>query len=320
MNDELLTKYMLGESSPKENSLVENWLLKHQENAKYYDQFKQIWESSLVYGEFSSVNEQEAWQRFKIRRDKQDEVKINRLVYIYTNWLKIAAVLIVAFGAGLIIYQKNFTTTFPVDLRASSAVRCDTLPDGSVVTLNKQSAIKLSKQFNDEKRELELLEGEAFFDVRPNPSKPFIVRIGNIQVRVTGTSFNIKSRDGSTEVIVEKGHVEVMKKQVLIRLKPLEKVTSSSPESDLKKDVQPDQLYKFYVNGELTADETPLWRIAEVFSEVYDVKVQIENENIRHKPITTTFKLDKPITENLKVISETLKVNVETRDGQIFLR
>jgi hypothetical protein len=94
---------------------------------------------------------------------------------------------------------------------ADDGVRTDTLPDGTVVTLNRQAHIAYLTGLKDKKDDGRTirLEGEAFFAVAPDASHPFIVRANDITVRVLGTSFNISSQPGSTEVTVETGAVRV---------------------------------------------------------------------------------------------------------------
>ncbi len=82
------------------------------------------------------------------------------------------------------------------------------LPDGSIVTLNSGTIIKYPEKFTHDRREIEL-NGEAFFEVEHNPNKPFYVRMNGDQVRVLGTSFNIRSysMDSIVHVSVATGRV-----------------------------------------------------------------------------------------------------------------
>ena len=318
IDEEFLIKYMLGECSPDENVMVEDWLKLHPDNEKKYAQFKQIWEAGEKIAVTSTVDEQAAWLRFKKRRDKTPEENQKAAVRTLNYWIKIAAVLFIVLGGGWFAYYQWQMASFPDKLETFSEVRTDTLPDGSIITLNRNSVLKFAENYNEETREVEL-QGEAFFNVHPNPDKPFIVHVNNIRVRVTGTSFNVKSRDERTEVIVESGSVEVKKKQVIIRLKPQEKAISASADAGLVKEKQSDLLYQFYRKGELIANETPLWRIVEVLSEAYGTDIIIENSRIRNLPITTTFK-NEPVERILKVISETLNIEVVEKDGKIYLK
>ncbi len=81
------------------------------------------------------------------------------------------------------------------------------LADGSVVQLNTDSAVRT--RFTAEERRIELLRGEAFFDVAPNPARPFIVSAGGVAVRAVGTAFNVRLREAAVEVLVTEGKVQV---------------------------------------------------------------------------------------------------------------
>jgi ferric-dicitrate binding protein FerR (iron transport regulator) len=84
------------------------------------------------------------------------------------------------------------------------------LPDGTVVWLNAGSSISYEENFSGPVREVKL-EGEAYFDVARNVNKPFIVRAGSIDIRVLGTSFNVKSypSDKTVETTLIHGLVQV---------------------------------------------------------------------------------------------------------------
>ena len=82
------------------------------------------------------------------------------------------------------------------------------LPDNSVVHLNFNSTIKIN--FSDSTRHIELLKGEAFFEVAKNPKKPFIVKTGNSTASALGTAFIVRlEKDNSSLITVTEGVVEV---------------------------------------------------------------------------------------------------------------
>ena len=96
------------------------------------------------------------------------------------------------------------------------------MPDGSVITVNKNSTLSYPSEFKGKTREV-ALNGEAFFKVTPNKEKPFIIHVNDVTVRVVGTSFNIRSEKGKTEVIVETGIVQVTKNKRTVSLLPKRK-------------------------------------------------------------------------------------------------
>jgi transmembrane sensor len=102
------------------------------------------------------------------------------------------------------------------------------LPDGSQVWLNSGSNLTYTKEFGNRLREVEL-SGEAYFDVVKNPEQPFIIHTHQIDVKVVGTAFNVKSYPGErrTETTLIRGRVEVMihnRPDEKIILKPNEKL------------------------------------------------------------------------------------------------
>lgn len=86
--------------------------------------------------------------------------------------------------------------------------RSITLADGSIVELNARS--RLSIHFSSAERHVDLVEGQALFDVAKDKQRPFVVRIGETRVRAVGTQFDIDRKSGGTTVTVLEGRVAVL--------------------------------------------------------------------------------------------------------------
>jgi transmembrane sensor len=103
------------------------------------------------------------------------------------------------------------------------------LPDGTTVWLNAGSRLYYVNNFNGSTREVRL-EGEAFFDVVKQTGRPFIVHTAGIDIRVTGTAFNVKSypEDKNVETTLYRGSVQVSRQEdeteEIIELRPNEKL------------------------------------------------------------------------------------------------
>ena len=82
------------------------------------------------------------------------------------------------------------------------------LSDGTMVKLNTASQIEIT--YDKQKRKVRLLSGEAFFDVVPNPTRPFLVYAGENYIRVVGTAFVVRLIEKDFEVTVIKGRVELI--------------------------------------------------------------------------------------------------------------
>ncbi|GAA4794162.1 FecR domain-containing protein [Olivibacter ginsenosidimutans] len=324
MKDELLIKFLLKETSPEEDLEVHNWLKQSPDNTKKLAQFKIIWESSKTLALQHPIDEEAAWNRFKELRDQEvkqplpndndeppikvDEPPIKVLATPKTNtttqWLKVAASVIISFGLLLGIYWYTIAPKHPyfntIEWVATTATLTDTLPDGTGITLNKHSKITFQEKLFGWKRQVKMT-GEVFFDVASNASKPFEVQTDNLTIRVLGTSFNVRSNPKATEVIVETGAVQVSRDDVIVKLKPDEKAIARTGLTTIEQRKQTDKLYDYYRTKQFKLDNTPLWRFVEVLNEAYSVKIVIGDPAIGNLPISTIFDND-----SLNTILDTL--------------
>ncbi|MBS0363275.1 MAG: FecR domain-containing protein [Proteobacteria bacterium] len=115
----------------------------------------------------------------------------------------IAAALVVAVGVGL----KPGAAPEQVYATAPGQTRVVTLADGTRIQLN--SASKITVRFDGDARRVEMADAEAVFDVTHDAKRPFLIAAGDRQVRVVGTQFNLRRRDGLVDLTVSRGTVEV---------------------------------------------------------------------------------------------------------------
>jgi len=145
------------------------------------------------------------------------------------------------------------------------------------------------------------------------------VHTNNITVTVVGTSFNVRSRGDTTEVIVETGIVKVATEQQTVTLKAGQKVIIAINEAILQKQANTDQLYNYYRSKKFVCDNTPLWKLAEKLNEAYDVHIVFGKEALRNLPLNATF-IDEPLDKILNVISSTFEISIVKEKGEIILR
>ena len=313
-------KYLLGEASPEEEQTVIEWMKENETHQEYYNQFKKIWDQSKVLASGSTVDVNKAWERFQNRIAGQHEPAkiINHRRF---SWLRIAASLILVAGLGVTLFIMVNINTAPKEMVAQTGqnVLIDTLPDGSVITLNKRSTVTYPSKFKGNTRAI-ALKGEAFFNVAPDKKKPFIISVNDVQVTVVGTSFNIKSENGNTEVVVETGIVRVTRSGKTVELNAGEKIVMDAKDSIVSKEAVSDRLYNYYRSKEFVCDETPLWKLVQVLNEAYDAKIIIGRKELNDMRITTTF-YNESLEKVLEVIHLTLDITViKKEDGQIILQ
>ncbi len=321
MSDELLVKYLLGEANIDEMMRVRDWIAADAANAKHFEHFKLIWDNSKKLEAKSTVDEDAAWERFKSRRDGAAKPAAKVIEMPRTagrmNWMR-AAVLVVMVGIGFLVTNMLNRTPDMIALQSGDRVLIDTLSDGSIVTLNKNSSIKYPEEFVGDTRKVEL-QGEAFFEVAPDKKHPFVIHANAADITVVGTSFNVKTTTAKTEVIVATGIVEVAKNEYAVKLNPQEKATVFLSEEKPLKQAHKDELYNYYHTREFVCNSTPLWRLTDVLSEAYGVNIVIADNRLKNLLLTTTFR-DESLDNILAVIGQTFNIQVEKKGAEIILK
>jgi ferric-dicitrate binding protein FerR (iron transport regulator) len=232
---EIIIKVISGCALPEEISGLQSWIASSRENETYFNEINHAWQVSGVVSPNQRFNEEQAWEKNKALRnssEKQGKVKKFRLYQA----LKVAAILIVTFlTGGIVSYYamrtvvlKNYLGQSSMNevvapLGSKSQVQ---LPDGTIVWLNAGSRLQYSQSYNTGHRNVYLV-GEAYFKVKKNPQKPFVVNTSEMKIKAYGTSFNVKAypeEETITTTLVE-GIVKLestnkMVKKVDISLKP----------------------------------------------------------------------------------------------------
>ena len=322
MNDELLVRYLLGEITPEEQATVNEWIGENDANRRYFEQFQLIWDKSRLLAATSTVNENAAWLRFQQRiNNNTGPVESTPVIPIRRNysWMRAAAILVLVVSVLGLYFLWNQKPAELLVMATAEQVLADTLPDGSVVTLNHHSSLTYPEKFKGRERLVDL-KGEGFFNVKADKSKPFIVHVNDITVSVVGTSFNIKNSGGKTEIIVETGIVRVTKAGKTTELKAGDKLFVNNADSVLSKEKTPDKLYNYYRSKEFVCNNTPLWKLVEVLNEAYDANIIIESKDVRSLPLTTTF--DNESLDNiLEIISKTFDgIIIEKKENKIIIK
>ena len=320
MSDDVLVKYLLREATAEEQSAVKQWIELNADNKKYFEHFSLIWNESKHLAGKSSVNENDAWERFMQRKQKEEaEATQARTIPLRSNnWMRIAAMLALLAGAAALIYMLAGTGNEQILAASGDHVLIQTLPDGSVITLNKNATLSYPSSFDGNTRTVKLT-GEAFFSITPNKQKPFIIDANSSSITVVGTTFNVKSTPEKTEVIVETGIVRVAKNQNAIKVLPHQKAIVSKDKDAPEMEENTDELYTYYRTKEFICHGTPLWKLTGVLNEAYNAKIIIENKKISNLQLETTFH-DESLDNILKVISETFNITVEHRGNEIILK
>ena len=293
MKNELLAKYILGEVNMKEGQRVEQWLEESEDHQREFRQLKrriELGSKRYKYGVFAP-------------RQAIQKVKFPAKAY-HLRILQVAATIIVLISSVLWVWNKS-SLQETVLLSRTGTMKAFYLPDSSHVTLTGDSRLTYDSQFGKTNRELSL-RGKAFFRVKQDSSKPFIVETSLIQVEVLGTSFQVIAEKLQAEVFVEKGRVKITtqdKKQESV-LETGMSVKYGKKDGELmistKEDKGEIQILKF--------DNAPLSEVIETLNEYYSCHVTLP-ANYATLRITVVFK-EVSLEEAIEIINRTLDIQL----------
>lgn len=324
MNEEKLIKYLLQESDSEETKAVQEWISEDQKNQKQFEEIEWVWNSSKILLDKSEVDENQAWQRFtKLRNEKAAVKPKQNQRFLQSNWFRVAAAVTLLFVSAWVysafLPQSGRAYFSAVKLQSDDSPIEVPLLDGTQITLNKNTALDYSQKLFASQRKVNLKSGEAFFDVKRNENKPFVIQNEKVQITVLGTSFHVKTSQNTTEVIVVSGSVQVEIDGKIEVLKPDEKLSVNQLTGEMIKTLPSNKLYNYYVSRKFQADGIPLEELAATLSEAYGATIEINREEIKTLPITTTLEYGS-LSKNLEVLSETLNLNISQRDGKFIIQ
>jgi transmembrane sensor len=320
----LIGKYLDGESSASESRKLENWINRSDSNLSEYNRIKNLWEKaeSMTGESKAPVNTDKAWEKLQYRisgalpdstiePDRRSQAR--NLTYYLS---RIAAIVIVVVGLYM-IYKQLIRQPEIIDLVAVNEIRETTLPDHSAITLNENSTLTYPERFTKEKRVVEL-KGEAFFEVKRNIKKPFVIQVPDAVIEVLGTSFNVRALETEPEVTVtvQDGKVMLTDKENIayVELEAHEKGILNRETGHIEKYISTDESEMFWKTRTLIFRDTQLSKVFETLEKVYKVKIIIQNEAVKECLLSAKFQ-DQDIDEVLANIAINFELTVQKKDS-----
>ncbi len=311
----LFLRYLQGTLSGDEESGLIDWIKSSDKNVRYFKKY--IFENQ--YSHECSPETNAAWER--ISSKLQLHVKLNKASgkkIIFPDWVKVAALIVVAFVSGVLInniYQgRDNDHVFNQIIVPKGEKSQLILSDGSKVFLNSDTYLKYPSVFTQTERKV-ILSGEAFFEIEKDPSHPFIVETNKFNVKVTGTSFNLSAynEDEASSVTLHSGKVTVEKNGFECKINPGEKYVLTNRTNKYKvvqTDITESSKWK---NDVIVIDYQNLEEIRKVLERNFNVTIKIEDENLKNIRYTGQFKPHETLEEIFALIKDAspIKFKVE---------
>lgn len=236
----IITRVLSGDASAEDKKMLVQWFRENETNLHQFGQMESIWNALEILKNSDSFNNENAYSQFhqKIQTANPERIIQFRKLSAFDYAIRIAAILVIALVLPFSVYQfisgrsheetvRKFEMVTPKGSRSLV-----TLPDGTRIWLNAESRLTYPEHFQGKTREV-FLEGEGYFTVAKDKKHPFIVRTSDINIKVLGTTFNVKSYPSENIIqttlieglVVIEGNHKVEDKDDIIELKPNQQAT-----------------------------------------------------------------------------------------------
>jgi transmembrane sensor len=290
---QLAQKYLDGTATAEDKRLLDQWY-----NTIHDDD--QIVNVAIEEPESEADIKQRIFANLhqKIKQEPAPRVYPGILRRLYVQIASVAAAIIIISSATWYFNRVNPTVeqadTALVNIIAPKIMEI-TLADGSKVWLNARSVFRYPKTFGSKNRQVELIEGRAFFDVKHQTSHPFIVKTKSLNITVLGTSFDVRTyqKEGTTKVSVLTGKVGITltgnTSQHAIMLLPKQQIVLSKANNQLKKEITRESVVNLWCKSPLVFEQENLNNIFKAIEKQYNTHIRVDNKKLLDERISITL-------------------------------
>ena len=307
MDRELLYNFFKGNATLEEGMKIKAWVEASEENERTFYKERELFNTLLLHN--------------PLPEKKSSVFKLSIFKKIKSDGLKIAVVVILTLAFSYLYqgYKNRRADVIMSTISVPEGQRTHlTLPDGTTVWLNARTTIQYPSSFNKKKRVV-ILQGEAYFDVKRNEDKPFVVQTSFCDVEVLGTKFNVNNYDTSdSQVVLVQGAVELKTtNNDRVRMKPNELVSLQEGSFAEKRAVNTDE-YTCWMQGMINLDGESVESVAQRLSHYYGVTILFDDGMSADK-FYGKLMLGDRVSEALQSIETMTQTRMEIHGDTIYL-
>lgn len=321
---EILAEHFAGRSTALQRTMIAEWLQQPASQAQYVAWLDEWERHHLQY----LANEDRDFQRLMNRIDNLEQQPAStatapariRPLPINTRWLVAAAVV---FCLSFALYIGQGKLRYRTVETAFGETRRLTLSDGSRVTLNANSTLRIPRFGFGNKTRTVWLTGEAAFSISHTPThQRFVVNTDRgVDVVVLGTEFNVFNRPAGTKVVLSKGAIQLnytrpAKPTYQLRLKPGDVVNVDSSGLLTQDHTDEPDVSSAWSDHRFVFNRTTVREITDLLRDTYNLRVVLKSQELASRTITGSFKANNA-DEFLQVVTGLLEINYKQHDNTV---
>jgi len=302
----LLCKYLLGEADTAERQWVDDWLKSDPDHPGLLSALEKLLEEQ-PHIVVTPADTERAWQSLSARMGGKV------VTYRWRKWWAAAAVILFAAGAGLL-----WLTARNSRIQRFTGPVVAQLKDGTTVQLEEKAQLLVMTGFGSRQREVSL-EGKAIFDVTPDATRPFIIKLGERSIKVLGTRFMVDVATGKKGAL--RIHVDTGQIMVTDRSSRDSVILSAGMLLEQQEERVPFRIAAHVADAtkqQLVFADTPLSEVLQTIEIIYHVNVSADAALLQ-MPVTATFTGE--TAENvLASIAFMTNADIEKKDTVVILK
>ncbi|MBN1131922.1 MAG: FecR domain-containing protein [Bacteroidales bacterium] len=305
-----ITQYLKGELNEDQKQELADWINASKENRRYFEEIADTWYAAGI-SQKHIFNANEAYNRFRNHNKSHTPAR-----GIFTL-LKYAASILALISLGWIghlvfdnsrIEQSDSFITFSAPSGETAFLE---FADQTVVHLNAESSIQLPESFNKDAREV-FLTGEAYFNVARNEELPFIVHLDHLDIKVLGTSFNVRSYadENTVETTLEEGLLQVICGEAengddnIYFLRKGQHLSFNSKTNTVQIKEENTLLYTSWKQGYYKFKKIKLDQLVRTIERVYDVDISLDQQETGNLTFSGSFFKDESVEDVLNMVEQ----------------
>lgn len=319
----LFELYIAGKASQEEKDILVEWIKSNPKVTK------------LIESEFLNSND-----KIDLNISKQNIEKIHNIIKrdystIDINTakrknqkfvrilLRVAAILLLPLITGYAVYlfmnveiQKN-----PLSVMVAKGQKVKIkLPDGSTVWINSDSRLSYNNQFNKTDRKISL-EGEGFFEVKPNKKCPFIVQAYDMEIEALGTSFLVTAYDKSAiSTVLKEGRTKVTTPVGKFFMHPNDRITYNGFSKKITEErVYDASVFSSWIDDYIHFENEKFEQIIATLERSYNVSIEVTNKDLLNRRFTGTVP-NQGVESVLKYISMSVPFQIQKQNDLLLIK
>lgn len=315
---DLAAKQLEGKATPSEQEELRRWLDANPTYQAEYQAQQRLWQLTAPISTIE-VDTDAAWQKVQagIQLQVPQQAKV---IPMFRSIIRVAAAAALLIGLAWLIRYYYYPYYGMEVAAAGKGQKMIVLPDSSQVWLNKGSKLVYDADFDGTTREIQL-EGEAFFNVQRDTQRPFVIKTVAAQIKVLGTSFNLRSypNEEREELVVATGKVAFTAAEGTAAA-----IITPGYAASLKR--ESNTITKHRISGEnawawksgrLQFKDQLLKDVVPDIERYYGVELQLQNPGLGNCRFTGSFQRAE-LEEVLQVLAATLQLEYKKQNNQTY--